>query len=416
MVREKKKHTLSLKMFLLCLKHEPRKSHAIFHTDFSIIQLGGMSVWRLAQINRRLFWGNLTDLQLQPLLWERGEFLFVDVIGSDHVSCQCHTASRCKVITSMLSRKDESSVVLSGWARCLMVRHNVRQKRPSHFRAQWAWLLGGSITGCKQVSRTAMQGRPCLESGTSQNQEGRESRGGKERAHEECCLLQLHRWCSRWDGRERWMDKEWERDREREKWYESTCLTVYIRSSRLETFQEKHFNIYCSEAGRKLSFLLQFVSKKNGWGAACEILILLQKSGMLKVGKLERHMVGDPEGKNTGKEHTRQAREGRGGEDTRRRRRREIKLLGGGFAAAHESAFAREQYLNSQTLCFVSYYSRQSQYSFSLSGCDKCRGNKRKMTFLARIKKRKPWQTQKLHSRLLLSNLFPDPHCSALFG
>lgn len=48
------------------------------------------------------------------------------------------------------------------------------------------------------------------------------------------------------------------------------------------------------------------------------------------------------------------------------RKRREIKLLGGGFSGAHESAFAREQYLVAQTLCFVSYYSRHSQYSFSL--------------------------------------------------
>lgn len=29
---------------------------------------------------------------------------------------------------------------------------------------------------------------------------------------------------------------------------ENTCWTVYIRSSRLESFQEKHLNIYCSAA------------------------------------------------------------------------------------------------------------------------------------------------------------------------
>lgn len=82
------------------------------------------------------------------------------------------------------------------------------------------------------------------------------------------------------------------------------CLTVYIRSTGLENFQGKHFNIYCSVAGQKLSFHLQVVSKKNGYGAACEILIPLQRSGMLKVGRIEWHMVGDPEGKNTGKEHS----------------------------------------------------------------------------------------------------------------
>lgn len=72
----------------------------------------------------------------------------------------------------------------------------------------------------------------------------------------------------------------------------------------MENFQGKHFNIYCSVAGRKLSPLLQFVSKKNGRGAACEILIPLQRSGTLTVGRIEWHMVGDPEGKNTGKEQS----------------------------------------------------------------------------------------------------------------
>lgn len=33
--------------------------------------------------------------------------------------------------------------------------------------------------------------------------------------------------------------------------------------------------------------------------------------------------------------------------EEQRKRRREIKLLGGGFSGAHESAFAGEQYLNS---------------------------------------------------------------------
>lgn len=47
-----------------------------------------------------------------------------------------------------------------------------------------------------------------------------------------------------------------------------------------------------------------------------------------------------PEGKNTPK-----TREGRSSKDERRSERREIKLLGG-FGGAHESAFAREQYLN----------------------------------------------------------------------
>lgn len=67
----------------------------------------------------------------------------------------------------------------------------------------------------------------------------------------------------------------------------------------MENFQGKRFNIYCSVAGRKLSFHLQSVSKKNGRGAACEILIPLQGSWMLKVGRIERHMAGDPEGENT---------------------------------------------------------------------------------------------------------------------
>lgn len=155
---------------------------------------------------------------------------------------------------------------------------------------------------------------------------------------------------------------------------------MYIRSAGLENFQGKRFNIYSVMAGRKLSFHLQFVSKKNGHGAACEILIPLKRGGMLKVGSIERHMVADPQGKNTGFTSP-QTTEGRSSEEARGREgRKEIKLLGGRFSGAHESAFAKEQYLNSPdfVLCKL-LFQIVNIHSPSLPATN--RGYKRKMPF-----------------------------------
>lgn len=132
--------------------------------------------------------------------------------------------------------------------------------------------------------------------------------------------------------------------------------------------------------GRKLSFHLQFVSKKNGQGAACEILIPLNRAGMLKVGSIERHMVADPQGKNTGFTSP-QTTEGWCSEEAQgRERRKEIKLLGGGFSGAHESAFAKEQYLNSPDFVLRKLlFQIVNIHSVCLSVTN--RGCKRKMPF-----------------------------------
>lgn len=164
-------------------------------------------------------------------------------------------------------------------------------------------------------------------------------------------------------------------------------------------------------AGRKLSFLLQFVSKKNGWGAACEILILLQRSRMLKVVK-DRMAYGE---RSWGKEHRgrtlhRQERVGA----ARRSRGKEGGKLNYREEDSGElmSLHLQGSYIwKAQTLCFVSYYSRHSQYSFSLS--TGCRGNKRKMTFLTCIRKKKkrtsPAQKRR-RSPQVLSNMFDDEY------
>ena len=104
------------------------------------------------------------------------------------------------------------------------------------------------------------------ERGWARIRRGREKAREWKGAHEESCLLQLHRWRSRWDGSDGWIDKErgWDWG-EREKWHESTRLTVYIRSTGLENFQGKHFNIYCSVGWSETFFSSSPIRQREKW-------------------------------------------------------------------------------------------------------------------------------------------------------
>lgn len=144
----------------------------------------------------------------------RGRWLyFVGVIESHHVSCTCHGESMCKVMTfyacSMLSPKDQSSVVLTAWACCAMAGRNVWQKRLSQSDCRGAPLWDSN----KSVKQSCCGCHALWErwSRIRREEKAKEWKG----EHEESCLLQLHRWCSRWDGRDGWIRSESKTGKER---------------------------------------------------------------------------------------------------------------------------------------------------------------------------------------------------------
>lgn len=173
-------------------------------------------------------------------------------------------------------------------------------------------------------------------------------------------------------------------DRKREKWQQSTSLTAYIRSSWLGNFQRKRLNIYCSTAGGTRSLHLRLVSKKNGSGAVSEILIPLEKHSAEGRKAWSSIWCDILRGRTAGSQ-TLQPRTGRGSEDGRN---------GGELNYWEEdstdlmSLQLQERYIwIASILCFASYYYYSlSQYSFCLPACDKCRSNKREMTFYTGIK------------------------------
>lgn len=100
-VTEKEKSntpSLSLKVLLMRLNHKPAESSTICHTDFSIIQVSGMSVCRLIQINRLLVMG--TGIVRCGALHSEIEM----VIESYPASCMRHKGTTCTEVE--LSAKD----------------------------------------------------------------------------------------------------------------------------------------------------------------------------------------------------------------------------------------------------------------------------------------------------------------------
>lgn len=63
---------------LLHFNHKPNQSHTIFHTDFPIIQLSGMSGWQLVQINSAL---GVTSGTVTSALGDRGAFVSSEQFG-----------------------------------------------------------------------------------------------------------------------------------------------------------------------------------------------------------------------------------------------------------------------------------------------------------------------------------------------
>lgn len=179
------------------------------------------------------------------------------------IICMCHIYTMCIVTSTLLVAKTKSRSVLTGPCITTGIVRVTKELKGNSAYAMFDCSIVQS-----QTSQTDKQG----EASPGEEQKSREWKG----AHEDSCLLQLHRWCSRWDGRGRWI-KSQEYDSKREKWRQSMFLTAYIRSSWLENFQRKYLNIYCSAARWTHSLHLQLVSKKNGSGAITEILIPLEK-------------------------------------------------------------------------------------------------------------------------------------------
>lgn len=103
-------------------------------------------------------------------------------------------------------------------------------------------------------------------------------------AHEESLLLQLHRWCSRWDGKDGWMDEVREEDREREKWQKTTCQYSQGVSDWRTSKENTSIFIVLRQVANFLSpFSLS--ARQNGQGGDCEILIPVQRSRMPEVRK-----------------------------------------------------------------------------------------------------------------------------------
>ena len=115
----------------------------------------------------------------------------------------------------------------------------------------------------------------------SRNQEGRESKGVKESTRGVLLITAAQMVQQmRWEGMDGWMRSESETGSEGRGggWHESTCLTVYIRSRRVGELARETLLIFIVlwPVGN-FSSHRPFVSKKNGRGAECEILIPSQR-------------------------------------------------------------------------------------------------------------------------------------------
>lgn len=213
--------------------------------------------------------------------------------------------------------------VFTGWACCVMAGQHVWQKHLSQSGCMGAPMWGSD----KSVKQSCGRGHTWWERWSRIRREEK-ARGWK--GAKESCLLQLHRWCSRWDGKDGWIRSQRKREMTQDHVFDSLHKEHWIGKLPKKT---QIFILWL--VGN--FFLLEFVSKKNGWGDACEILIPLQWSGVLKGVKLAY-------GEEILRDRTLGRHEkGRNSEDRREdwRKRRKIILWG-----AHESAFARQQYLN----------------------------------------------------------------------
>lgn len=143
---------------------------------------------------------------------------------------------------------------------------------------------------------------------------------------------------------------------------------MYIRSTGLENFQGNHFNIYCSAGRSETFFSSSPIRQREKWPRSRQwnINSVAETRDAEKVARIKRHMAR----RSWGKEHQERTL-GRRGRDAAARtrggeRRRGIKLLGRRIQRSSWVCICKGSNIwIGQTLCFVSYYSRHSQYSLS---------------------------------------------------
>lgn len=191
-VKEKSNHTLSFSSVLLCLNY---KNHTKYFT-----QLFPFSSWVGCHCDDwfrsivRCCWGVFKN-RSRPVHF--AQMILFGIIESSRI---LYMPWKEQVMTFTLTAcfHWRMKAVLTGWACCVMTGTH---------KNIWACLT--AWWGLGQVSQTVLPGeRDGPESGGKREQ-------GSEREHEESCLLQLHRWCSRWDGKDGWIRSQSKTGKER---------------------------------------------------------------------------------------------------------------------------------------------------------------------------------------------------------
>lgn len=211
-------HTRSLSskvgfLLLSCLNPEAERiTHNISHRFFPLSSWVGCCCDDRHRSIACCCWGlELSDAGLHALQYERGDGLFW--WSNWERSCTCHVWGYHIYACGVRFGGEMKALFVNWpWLCWVMAGRNVWQEAPEtfFFLFFFVWLHARSIVGRIRVSQTASQGGEAGpgERGWARIRRGREKAREWKGAHEESCLLQLHRWCSRWDGRDGWIDKE----------------------------------------------------------------------------------------------------------------------------------------------------------------------------------------------------------------